>query len=197
MTPFSRVGGLAAASLDAIASALASASPLQRNSYRIAVTGLQRAGKTVFVTSFVHALLHAKPVLLIDDDEREILEIHPFLEKRMGSHGNPHFPRGDQLESRAALLRRHRSVYAGHIQLQWCEPALQVLVVLLRQQLSRSHQGNLHSTSGSTCRGRGSHNCFSAANITLYETHHGPARAQISIHIAQRTSLGTSKRKRQ
>ena len=60
MTPFSRLGGLAAASLDAIASALASASPLQRNSYRIAVTGLQRAGKTVFVTSFVHALLHAK-----------------------------------------------------------------------------------------------------------------------------------------
>ncbi|HYI06638.1 MAG TPA: YcjX family protein, partial [Reyranella sp.] len=60
MTPFSRLGGLAAASLDAIAAALASASPLQHNSYRIAVTGLQRAGKTVFVTSFVHALLHAK-----------------------------------------------------------------------------------------------------------------------------------------
>ena len=60
MTPFFRLGGLAAASLDAIASALASASPLQQNSYRIAVTGLQRAGKTVFMTSFVHALLHAK-----------------------------------------------------------------------------------------------------------------------------------------
>lgn len=60
MTPFSRLGGLAVQSLDVIASALAGASPLNHGSYRIAVTGLQRAGKTVFVTSFVHALLHAK-----------------------------------------------------------------------------------------------------------------------------------------
>ena len=58
--PFSRLGGFAADSLDAIASALAAASPLGQGGYRIAVTGLQRAGKTVFVTSFVHALLHAK-----------------------------------------------------------------------------------------------------------------------------------------
>lgn len=60
MTPFARLGGFAADSLDAVASALAVASPLKHGSYRIAVTGLQRAGKTVFVTSFVHALLHAK-----------------------------------------------------------------------------------------------------------------------------------------
>ena len=60
MTPLARLGGFAADSLDAVASALANASPLKQGGYRIAVTGLQRAGKTVFVTSFVHALLHAK-----------------------------------------------------------------------------------------------------------------------------------------
>ena len=60
MTPFTRLPGLAADSLDAVVSALASLSPLNRAGYRIAVTGLQRSGKTVFVTSFVHALLHAK-----------------------------------------------------------------------------------------------------------------------------------------
>jgi predicted YcjX-like family ATPase len=60
MTPFARLPSLAAESLDAIASALAGLSPLNQAGYRIAVTGLQRAGKTVFVTSFVHALLHAK-----------------------------------------------------------------------------------------------------------------------------------------
>jgi hypothetical protein len=60
MTLFARLGGFAADSLDAVASALASASPLKQGGYRIAVTGLQRAGKAVFVTSFVHALLQAK-----------------------------------------------------------------------------------------------------------------------------------------
>lgn len=60
MTPFARLGNIAADSLEAIATALSAASPLNHGSYRIAVTGLQRAGKTVFVTSFVHALLHAK-----------------------------------------------------------------------------------------------------------------------------------------
>ena len=35
---------------------------LGHGSHRIAVTGLQRSGKNVFVTSFVHALLHAAPI---------------------------------------------------------------------------------------------------------------------------------------
>jgi predicted YcjX-like family ATPase len=60
MSPFARLPGLAADSLDAIAAALATVLPLNQAGYRIAVTGLQRSGKTVFVTSFVHALLHAK-----------------------------------------------------------------------------------------------------------------------------------------
>ena len=96
MTPFSRLGGLAAASLDAIASALASASPLQRNSYRIAVTGLQRAGKTVFVTSFVHALLHAK------DAPIEAFPFFPWRERvraveLLDIPGLPRFPYAERL----------------------------------------------------------------------------------------------------
>ena len=96
MTPFSRLGGLAAASLDAIASALASASPLQRNSYRIAVTGLQRSGKTVFVTSFVHALLHAK------DAPIEAFPFFPWRERvraveLLDIPGLPRFPYAERL----------------------------------------------------------------------------------------------------
>ena len=96
MTPFSRLGGLAAASLDAIASALASASPLQHNSYRIAVTGLQRAGKTVFVTSFVHALLHAK------DAPIEAFPFFPWRERvraveLLDIPGLPRFPYAERL----------------------------------------------------------------------------------------------------
>jgi predicted YcjX-like family ATPase len=96
MTPFSRLGGLAAASLDAIASALASASPLQHNSYRIAVTGLQRAGKTVFTTSFVHALLHAKGAPI------EAFPFFPWRERvraveLLDIPGLPRFPYAERL----------------------------------------------------------------------------------------------------
>ena len=96
MTPFFRLGGLAAASLDAIASALASASPLQQNSYRIAVTGLQRAGKTVFTTSFVHALLHAK------DAPIEAFPFFPWRERvraveLLDIPGLPRFPYAERL----------------------------------------------------------------------------------------------------
>ena len=96
MTPFSRLAGLAAASLDAIASALASASPLQHNSYRLAVTGLQRAGKTVFVTSFVHALLHAK------DAPIEAFPFFPWRERvraveLLDIPGLPRFPYAERL----------------------------------------------------------------------------------------------------
>jgi predicted YcjX-like family ATPase len=60
---------LAEASLDAVGSALAEVPgylSLNHASHRIAVTGLQRSGKTVFVTSFVHALLHAAEAPVAD-----------------------------------------------------------------------------------------------------------------------------------
>ncbi len=60
---------LAGASLDAIGAALAEVPGflnLNHDSHRIAVTGLQRSGKTVFVTSFVHALLQAADAPVAD-----------------------------------------------------------------------------------------------------------------------------------
>lgn len=60
MTLVSRLGDIAGGSLDAVGAALATIPrTLNHQSHRIAVTGLQRSGKTVFITSFAHALLHA------------------------------------------------------------------------------------------------------------------------------------------
>ncbi len=55
-----RLGDWAKGSLDSVGAALADMSTsLSHQRHRIAITGLQRSGKTVFVTSFAHALLHA------------------------------------------------------------------------------------------------------------------------------------------
>lgn len=55
MTPLSRLKTVADAALESVGAAL-DASPLSHRRHRIAVTGLQRAGKTVFITAFAHAL---------------------------------------------------------------------------------------------------------------------------------------------
>jgi uncharacterized protein len=60
MTVLDRLGELARGPLDAAGAALAAVpTALNHERHRIAITGLQRSGKTVFITSFVHALLHA------------------------------------------------------------------------------------------------------------------------------------------
>lgn len=55
VTPFSRLKNAADSTLESLAAAF-DASPLSQRRHRIAVTGLQRSGKTVFITAFAHAL---------------------------------------------------------------------------------------------------------------------------------------------
>lgn len=55
LTPFSRLKDAADSTLEGIAAAF-DASPLGQRRHRIAVTGLQRSGKTVFITAFAQAL---------------------------------------------------------------------------------------------------------------------------------------------
>lgn len=55
VTPFSRLRTAAGSTLEGLAAAF-DASPLSQRRHRIAVTGLQRSGKTVFITAFAHAL---------------------------------------------------------------------------------------------------------------------------------------------
>lgn len=100
MSPLTRLPGLAMDSLDAIASVLASVSPLKQAGYRIAVTGLQRSGKTVFVTSFVHALLHAK------DAPVEAFPFFPWRERvrEVELQDIPGLPRFPYRERLAGLL---------------------------------------------------------------------------------------------
>lgn len=58
LTPLSHLKTVAGYTLKGLAAAL-DASPLGQRRHRIAVTGLQRSGKTVFITAFAHALLTA------------------------------------------------------------------------------------------------------------------------------------------
>src|SRR5215208_6934381 len=97
MTPLQLLRDLAGASVEAIGAALADVPGfLNHASHRIAVTGLQRSGKTVFVTSFVHALLHAA------DAPVEAFPFFPWRERvryveLLDIPGLPRFPYAERL----------------------------------------------------------------------------------------------------
>lgn len=97
MTLVSRFADLAGGSFEAIGAALATIPrALNHQSYRIAVTGLQRSGKTVFVTSFAHALLHAA------NAEKAAFPFFPWRGQLQGggirdTPGVPRFPYEERL----------------------------------------------------------------------------------------------------
>jgi predicted YcjX-like family ATPase len=106
MTLASRLADFASVSFEAVGDALATIPrALHHQSYRIAVTGLQRSGKTVFVTSFAHALLHA---------EKSNKEAFPFFPWRgqvehveLGDiPGIPSFPYRGRVDELLAALPR-------------------------------------------------------------------------------------------
>lgn len=106
MTLVSRLADLASGSFEAIGDALASIPrALHHQSYRIAVTGLQRSGKTVLVTSFTHALLHA---------EKSHKDAFPFFPWRgqveqvdlEDMPGVPRFPYRDRVDELLAAVPR-------------------------------------------------------------------------------------------
>src|SRR5262245_17607434 len=98
MEGFTKLSGLAKAPFEAIANALSEVPRLlNHKGYRIAVTGLQRSGKTVFVTSLVHALLHAA------DAPQEDFPFFPWRDGAKGAtrhdiSGVPRFPYRERLE---------------------------------------------------------------------------------------------------
>ena len=109
VTPLSRLKTVAGSTLEGLAAAL-DASPLSQRRHRIAVTGLQRAGKTVFVTSFVHALLHAK------DAPIEAFPFFPWRERvrsveLLDIPGLPRFPYAERLAE--LLAERPRDEVRG------------------------------------------------------------------------------------
>lgn len=97
MIDLARLQGFATIAVDGITSAL-SYIPNQWNhrTYRIAVTGLRRSGKTVFLTSLTHALLGATKGTPL------VLPFFPFQEKLLGVSltdipGVPRFPFQERL----------------------------------------------------------------------------------------------------
>ena len=90
-----------------------------------------------------HALVHAKAMLFIDNDERQLPECHAFLEQRMGSDNERRAAVRERLAASARLLA---ATQPGRLDAERPEPGREVAPVLLGEDFGRRHDGGLHST---------------------------------------------------
>ena len=89
------------------------------------------------------ALMHAEPVLFIDDDQGEALEYHLLLEDGVGAHHHLDAAvrdGGQRLFPRLALLLARQP---AHLDAERFQPPGEVDGVLFGQQLGRGHQPHL------------------------------------------------------
>ena len=85
------------------------------------------------------ALLDAEAVLLVDDHQGQVLELHFVLEQRVGAH---HHGRagGDLFQGGAAALALELAGQPGDFQAQRLQPALEGDEVLFGEDLGGRHQ---------------------------------------------------------
>ncbi len=91
-------------------------------------------------------LVHTKPMLFIDDDQTEAVELDLILKKCMGTDGNLSIASADHGQLSFAGLALDFAREPGDLNTQWFQPSGEIIAVLLGQYLSGCHQGHLPPT---------------------------------------------------
>ena len=135
------------------------------------------------------ALAHAEAVLLVGDHQPQIGKNRALGNERMGAHHNLALPGGNALPDLPLFLRRLGARQQGHRNAQRLEQPAKRLVVLLRENLCRSHQGRLGPVSGRAIGGGRRHHGLAAAHVSLDQPVHGAASAEIPQNLLHRPFL--------
>ena len=141
--------------------------------------------------------MHTKPVLFVDNHQRQALEYHVILKQGMGTNGNLRTALGDRTQCCLSGFAFHLPRQPGQLHTQWLQPIAEVLIVLLRQNLGRCHQGNLGAGFNGLQGRQGGNHGFTRADISLNQAQHRHRLAQILPDIGHNVALGTCKAERQ
>ena len=114
-------------------------------------------------------------MLLINDRQRQIFELHLVLNHRMGAHHQRRIATGDQRKRLAPLpgILAAREPCRGNA--QRLQPTNQFAKMLLRQNLSRRHQSALPTSVYAFGRSQRGDHGFTGADIALQQAVHGNA----------------------
>ena len=144
------------------------------------------------------ALADAKPVLLIDDHERQMLKRHVIRKHRVGAKEDIELARFQLGMDPLALGRRRgaRQERPGHASLQ--EQGAGLIGILTRQHARGRHNAGLRAAIGSHSQRAGGNGGLTGTDIAQQQAvHHAPAIAHIAQDILERGLLLVAQRKRQ
>ena len=140
----------------------------------------------------------AKPVLLVDDDKRQMLERNVIRKHRMGAKEHVKLARFQLRMDALALCGRRgtRQKCPGHAGLR--EQRAGLIGILARQHARGRHNAGLRTAIGSHSQRAGGNGGLTGTDIAQQQAvHHAPAIAHIAQDILERGLLLVAQRKRQ
>ena len=133
--------------------------------------------------------MHAEAVLLVDDHEREVVELHRLLEQRMRADENVDLAGLEFVENGGALAALLAAGQQRDAQARGCGEAFDGLQVLAGEQLGGRHQRGLRAGFDRRRHGEQRHHRLAAADIALQQTQHAVRAGEIGIDLAQAPTL--------
>ena len=140
---------------------------------------------------------HAKAVLLVDDGQRQVLEMHLLLDDGVGAHHQlclAAFHHGQHVTPLLGLLRTGQPS-GGNA--QRFEPADEFAKVLLGQNFRGGHQRALPTGVDADRRRQRCHHGFASAHVALEQPVHGHQARHVARNFGLHALLRRRQRKRQ
>ncbi len=135
------------------------------------------------------ALLDAKAVLLVDDDESEVAKYDIGLQQRMGSNDYRGQPRGEARQHRRARPTLLATGQKADLDICRRGVTLQGRVMLAGEDLSRRHQCGLTAALDRAQHRQQCHHGLAAADIPLQQAHHAPWLRHVGGDLGDRQTL--------
>ena len=148
--------------------------------------------RIVVLAPQLRPLRHAKTVLLIDNGEPQLTELHSVFNQRMRSHHNVHLSAQEPFQHLFTPLAFHHTRQQfrayGHIS----QEVAYSLQMLLSQYLRRRHDGGLKTVvDGDEHRHQG-HERLSRPHIALQQTVHLPSAFHVGANLVHHALLRSS-----
>ena len=119
------------------------------------------------------ALRHAKAVLLVDDGQRQVFELHLVLNDGVRADDQPRLAAGDQRQHLAPLFGLLAAGEPRGFDAQRLQPANEFAKVLLGQNFGGRHQRALPAGVDADGSGQRGHHGFAGAHVALQQAVHG------------------------
>ena len=136
-----------------------------------------------------HTLVYSETVLLIDDDQRQVVEINAFLEECMSADDELCVSIGNGFESFSPGRCALAAAQPRRADAQRFEPGGETAPVLFGEQLRRRHDCRLHIAGNRIEAGDRGDDGLAGADVTLYQAHHRMRPRHISQDLFGDASL--------